>query len=58
MVTAIVPILTYLLSIAVLGTKVNKKQVIALGVGIFGALILLRVPMDGLSFLNLNSSYF
>lgn len=58
MVTAIAPILTYLMSIVLLGTKINSRQVIALFIGIFGALILLRVPMEGFSFLNVDSSYF
>lgn len=58
MVTSIVPILTYLFSILLLGTKVSSRQVIALSIGVFGALILLRVPMEGLAFLNINSSYF
>lgn len=57
-VTSLVPLLTYFMSIVILGLKVNSRQVIALSVGFFGALILLRVPMDGLSFLNVNSSYF
>jgi drug/metabolite transporter (DMT)-like permease len=58
MVTAISPILTYLLSITVFRTKVNTKQVIALSIGIFAAVILLKIPFEGLGFLNLNSSYF
>lgn len=58
MVTSLVPLLTYFLSIMIFGTKVSAKQMIALGVGIFGAIILLRIPMDGLKFLNLNSIYF
>ncbi|MFV0562149.1 DMT family transporter [Malaciobacter mytili] len=58
MVTSIVPILTYLFSILLLGTKVSTRQVVALSIGVFGALILLRVPMEGLAFLNINSSYF
>jgi drug/metabolite transporter (DMT)-like permease len=58
MVTALAPIFTYLMSITILGTKISKMQVIALSIGIFGALILLRVPFDGLGFLNIESSYF
>ena len=58
MVTSLVPLLTYFLSIMIFGTKVSAKQMIALGIGIFGAIILLRIPMDGLKFLNLNSIYF
>lgn len=58
MVTALAPIFTYLMSITFLGTKISRRQVIALSIGIFGALILLRVPFDGLGFLNIESSYF
>lgn len=58
MVTALAPIFTYLMSIAILGTKVSTRQVIALSIGVFGALILLRVPFDGFAFLNIESSYF
>lgn len=58
MVTAIAPILTYLMSIVLLGTKVTTRQVVALSIGIFGAMILLRIPTEGFGFLNLDSSYF
>lgn len=58
MVTALAPIFTYLMSIVILGTKVSSRQVIALSIGIFGALILLRVPFEGFAFLNIESSYF
>jgi len=58
MVTALAPIFTYLMSITILGTKISSRQVVALSVGIFGALILLRVPFEGLGFLNIESSYF
>lgn len=58
MVTSLAPIFTYLMSIAILGTKVSTRQVVALSIGIFGALILLRVPFEGLGFLNVESSYF
>ncbi len=58
MVTALAPIITYLLSITIFGTKVSNTQIVALSLGIFGALILLRVPFEGFSFLNLESSYF
>lgn len=58
MVTSLAPIFTYLMSITILGTKVTKRQVIALSIGIFGALILLRVPFEGFAFLNAESSYF
>lgn len=58
MVTALSPIFTYLMSITILGTKVTTKQVLALFIGIFGALILLRVPFEGLAFLDIDSAYF
>jgi len=58
MVTARAPIFTYLMSIAVLGTKVSNRQVFAFSIGLFGALILLRVPFEGFAFLNMESSYF
>lgn len=58
MVTALAPIITYMLSITILGTKVSTMQIVALSLGILGALILLRVPFEGFGFLNLESSYF
>lgn len=58
MVTSLSPILTYFFSILLFGTKVSNRQIIALVVGIIGALILLRVPFDGFAFLNVDSSYF
>ncbi len=58
MVTSLAPIITYILSISFLGTKVTSRQITALSIGIFGALILLRVPFDGFAFLNMESSYF
>jgi len=57
-VTSLVPLITYFLSMIIFSTKVSTKQIIALGIGIFGAIILLKIPMEGLSFLNLNSIYF
>lgn len=58
MVTSLAPIITYILSISFLGTKVSSRQIAALTIGIFGALILLRVPFEGFAFLNVESSYF
>jgi drug/metabolite transporter (DMT)-like permease len=58
MVTSLVPLITYFLSILIFSTKVSAKQVFALGIGVFGAIILLRIPMEGLGFLNLDSIYF
>ncbi|UFH59694.1 DMT family transporter [Sulfurovum mangrovi] len=58
MVTALSPIVTYLISIAFLGVAVAFWQIVALTLGIAGALILLRVPYEGLGFLTLESIYF
>lgn len=58
MVTSLVPLITYFLSIIIFGTKVSKIQIIALCIGILGAIILLHIPTNGLDFLNVNSSYF
>jgi drug/metabolite transporter (DMT)-like permease len=58
MVTSLAPIITYILSISFLGTKVSSHQIGALIIGIFGALILLRVPLEGFAFLNIDSAYF
>jgi drug/metabolite transporter (DMT)-like permease len=58
MVTSLAPIITYILSISFLGTKVTARQIAALSIGIFGALIMLRVPFEGFAFLNVESSYF
>lgn len=58
MVTALSPLLTYVMSIAIFGTKVSTRQIMALSVGVLGALLLLRVPYEGFAFLNVESSYF
>lgn len=58
MVTAISPILTYFMTIVFLKNKITTKQLLALCVGIFGALVLLKVPFEGLDFLNVDSLYF
>ncbi len=58
MVTALAPILTYILSIIIFKTAVSYIQILALTIGIFGAIILLRIPFDGFAFLNVDSSYF
>ncbi|RXJ86521.1 DMT family transporter [Arcobacter sp. CECT 8985] len=57
-VTSSVPLITYFLSIILLGIKVNKIQIFGLCIGFFGALILLRIPMEGFAFLNVDSLYF
>jgi drug/metabolite transporter (DMT)-like permease len=58
MVTALSPLFTYMMSIALFGIKVSARQIIALSVGVLGALILLRVPYSGFAFVNKESSYF
>lgn len=58
MVTALAPLFTYMMSIGILGTKVSSRQITALLIGVFGALVLLRVPTEGFGFLNVESSYF
>lgn len=58
MVTALSPLFTYMMSMAIFGTRVSAGQVMALSVGILGALLLLRVPYEGFGFLNVESSYF
>jgi drug/metabolite transporter (DMT)-like permease len=58
MVTALSPLFTYVMSIVVFGTRVSFGQVMALSVGVLGALLLLRVPYEGFAFLNVESSYF
>jgi drug/metabolite transporter (DMT)-like permease len=58
MVTALSPIVTYMISIAFLGITVTFWQIGALAIGVAGALILLRVPFEGLGFLNVESIYF
>lgn len=58
MVTAIAPILTYLMTIIFFKNKVATRQIVALAIGIFGAIILLKIPFEGLGFLNIDSLYF
>lgn len=58
MVTSLAPIITYILSISFLGTKVSLRQVTALFIGILGAITLLRIPFEGFGFLDVESSYF
>lgn len=58
MVTSLSPLITYLLSIMIFGTKVSNKQIIALCIGVIGAIILLHIPTEGLGFLTIDSSYF
>lgn len=57
-VTSLSPIITYALSILFFGAKVSLRQMAALFIGVLGALILLRIPFDGLGFLDAQSLYF
>lgn len=54
MFTSLVPLITYFLSIIIFKTKISSIQMIALGIGVFGV----KIPMEGLGFLNLHSIYF
>lgn len=58
MVTALAPIFTYIISILFLGVAVSSIQVIALVIGIIGTIIFLKIPWEGLGFLNADSLYF
>lgn len=58
LVTSLSPIVTYLLSIVLLGLRVSVKEIIALTVGIIGALVLMKVPSEGWGFLDLDNIYF
>ena len=58
LVTSTSPIITYLLSVALLGLKVSAKEIAALTVGVVGALVLMKVPSEGWGFLDLENSYF
>lgn len=58
MVTALSPLFTYMMSIAIFGTKASSRQVIALSIGVLGAFMLLRIPYEGFGFLNVESFYF
>lgn len=58
MVTALAPIFTYIISILFLGIAVSSRQVMALIVGLTGTVIFLKIPWEGLGFLNADSLYF
>lgn len=58
LVTSLSPIITYALSIALLGLSVSVKEILALTAGIIGALILMKVPSEGWGFLELDNIYF
>lgn len=57
-VTSMAPIITYALSMALFGLAVSGREIAALSVGILGALVLMRVPFEGLAFLQLENIYF
>lgn len=58
LVTSLAPIMTYLLSIIVFKISITTKQIVALSLGIIGAIVLLRIPFEGLGFLHVESLYF
>jgi drug/metabolite transporter (DMT)-like permease len=58
LVTTLSPVFTYLLSIMIFQIKISKKQILALAVGVAGAIILLKIPTNGFGFLNITSLYF
>jgi len=58
LVTSLSPILTYFLAISLFGVKVSTRQIIALSIGIIGAIILLQIPSKGFGFLNIDTLYF
>lgn len=58
LVTSLSPIITYALSIALLGLRVSIKEILALAVGMMGALVLLQVPTQGWGFWDLDNIYF
>ncbi|WP_228256661.1 DMT family transporter [Malaciobacter molluscorum] len=56
--TSLAPIFTYFLSIIFLKNKVTLMQSIALFIGILATIILLKVPTEGIHFLNVNTAFF
>jgi drug/metabolite transporter (DMT)-like permease len=58
LVTSLSPIITYALSIALLGLSVSTKEILSLSVGMVGALVLLQVPTIGWAFWTLDNLYF
>ncbi|MDD5358800.1 MAG: DMT family transporter [Sulfurovaceae bacterium] len=58
LVTALAPIFTYLMSIVIFKVQVTNRQIFALFIGAIGAVILLKIPFEGLGFLNADSLYF
>ncbi len=58
LVTALAPVITYLLTIGIFKVKVTKKQSFALFIGIVGGIVLLKIPSEGFGFLNIDSIYF
>lgn len=58
LVTSISPIFTYFASIFAFKIKINKNQIIALVIGLIGAIILMRLPFDGFDIFNESLIYF
>jgi len=46
------------MSVTIFKTQINTKQILALCIGIFAAIILLKIPSNGFAFLNADSLYF
>ena len=57
-VTSVAPIVTYALSLLIFRAHASRREIVALSVGAFGALILMKIPMEGLGFLHADSIYF
>ncbi len=58
LVTALAPVLTYIMSVVIFKLQINARQVGAIFIGIVGGIILLRIPFEGFGFLNADSLYF
>lgn len=58
LVTSLSPILTYILSIIFFSLIISTREIIALSIGILGALLILKVPQFGLGFISPQNSYF
>lgn len=57
-VTSLSPIITAFLVTLFLKTDITARQLLALALGTVGSMILLRIPTDGLAFLNPHTIYF
>lgn len=58
LVTSLSPIVTYALSLLLFRFQVTAAQILGLSAGFAGALVLLRVPYEGLAFLTPESLFF